>query len=606
MRRLLPLVFLLPAFVACRCQERLVQSCSEEVCDGTDNDCDGQVDEDLADIVCGTGVCKMTVPGCTDGRAPDCVAGTPSAETCNLLDDDCNGLVDDGMGVVRCGVGACARELPTCTNGMTPSCVPGTPISETCNMKDDDCDGEVDEGLFGESCGVGACRRSINLCGGVGVCTPGTPTTEVCNGIDDDCDGITDESNCVPPVVSCPGSLVARVGTQVMLTGTVVSANGATTTRWSVQTAPAGSMAMVSGTPPAATFTPDVAGDYTLRFCARDAMNVESCCSVMLTSSNCMTPPSPPAGTACGTSWDGRPIVTFPAIAAGVVYDLVDSAGARLASASAGANWLRPATRIAAGGPPPGAPTALGVRACLSNDAACCSMPTPLMVNVVEACSAPQAPTTTNIVFSEYVVNGEGSCAMMDCFECQAGEAIEVTNLSNCPVTLNGTHFKYRNASASTGSLRWMNFGAADIIPPRGVYVAIRGRNFAPMCSASLPMESTALYGLKISTLSMEGMNLCSGWFNNTGGGMSEMQIARGTVMTQADLNFSTTNMLARIAPYQTSSTSCTSTGFDAVDSCGTVVAASMPTAMLTPNQLGRLWHPCDAVVGASPACPRN
>ncbi|MBL8956674.1 MAG: hypothetical protein JNK82_38225 [Myxococcaceae bacterium] len=606
MRRLFLLSTLLPVFVACRCQERIVQTCTEEVCDGVDNDCDEQIDEDLADIVCGTGVCKMTVSACIDGKAPACVAGTPSAETCNQLDDDCNGLVDDGMGVIRCGIGACARELATCTDGMTPACVPGTPISETCNNKDDDCDGEVDEGLLGESCGVGACRRSINLCGGVGICTPGEPTTEICNGIDDDCDGVTDEGNCMPPVVMCPGSQVARVGTTAMLNGTVVSSNGAVTTRWVVQTAPAGSTAMVGGTAPMGTFTPDVAGDYTLRFCARDAMNVETCCTVALTSSNCMTPPSPPAGTACGTSWDGRPIVTFPAVAAGVVYDLVDAAGTRLASAPAGANWLRPATRIAAGGPVPGAPVSLGVRACLANDMACCSMPTALTVNVVEACTTPQMPTTTNIVFSEYVVNGEGSCASMNCFQCQAGEAIEITNLSNCPVTLSGTHFKYRNNNAAPGSLRWMNFGAADIIPPRGVYVAIRGRNFAPNCSAPLPAESSALYGLKISTLAMEGDNLCSGWFNNTGGGQSEMQIARGTVMDDGDLVFTPANALARIAPYQTGSMSCVSTGFDAVDSCGSVVASSMPTATLTPNQLGRLWHPCDAVVGATPTCPRN
>ena len=30
------------------------------------------------------------------------------------------------------------------------------------------------------------------------------------------------------------------------------------------------------------------------------------------------------------------------------------------------------------------------------------------------------------------------------------------------------------------------------------------------------------------------------------------------------------------------------------------------PTTNLSPNQLGRLWHPCDAVVAPVPACVRD
>jgi hypothetical protein len=32
-------------------------------------------------------------------------------------------------------------------------------------------------------------------------------------------------------------------------------------------------------------------------------------------------------------------------------------------------------------------------------------------------------------------------------------------------------------------------------------------------------------------------------------------------------------------------------------------VGGSEPTSVLIPNQLGRLWHPCDAVMNPSPAC---
>jgi hypothetical protein len=303
--------------------------------------------------------------------------------------------------------------------------------------------------------------------------------------------------------------------------------------------------------------------------------------------------------------------VQFTAVPAGLVYELSRVGSSTvLASAAASENHLRPATRIAPGGPPPGTSIALEVRACRAAEPTCCSATSPLSVNVVEACSTTIAPTASNVVLSEYITNGEGACgASGTCDTCQAGESIEITNLSNCPVSLDGHHFAYRNAAASSGSYRWMNFGPADVIPPRGVYVAIRNQQYAPTCRAPLPAESTALYGLRISTLTMQGVNLCSGWFNNTGGGLSELRLAPGAVPTGGPPDFTPAAALARIQPYLPASGSaaaCTSTGFDAVDSCGTVVGGSQPTTSLTPNQLGRLWHPCDAVLSPVPACVRN
>ncbi|MCK6546716.1 lamin tail domain-containing protein [Myxococcota bacterium] len=598
----------LTLLASCQCdQERLVQACAPEVCNRIDDDCDGDIDEGLAAITCGSGACQRTVEACVDGRPSECVPGDVTTEVCNGVDDDCNGLVDDGLGVARCGVGACARELASCSDGVASTCEPGPASPEICDGEDDDCDGQVDEGLLGDSCGVGACRRTVDLCGTSTVCEPGAPVDERCNGIDDDCDGEIDDGRCEAPRVACPVARTARVGDAVPLVGEVLSAGGPTRERWEVTTAPAGSRAAPE--PPdqrVSSFVPDVAGEYTFELCAIDDDGLEACCTTTLVVSDCTSPPAPPAGTTCDTSWDGRPIVTFPPVATGLRYELVSVAGSTLAAASAGANWMRPSARIAPGGPPPGAAIALEVRACVEDDPACCSTPTPLVVNVVEACTTPIAAAPANVLLSEYVVDGEGSCNPPDCFVCEAGEAIEITNLSNCPVTLDGNHFKYQNASASSGSVRWMNFGAADVIPPRGVYVAIRGRNFAPTCSASLPPESSGLYGLEISTLAMEGNNVCSGWFNNTGGGLSEMQLAIGTVMSQADLDFATSVVLTRVAPYVTAADACVSTGFDALDSCGNVTGGATPAATLDPNQLGRLWHPCDAVVGATPACVRD
>ncbi len=88
---------------------------SEEICDGKDNDCDGQVDENLTDT-CGTdkGVCEFGIQTCVDGAWGSCIGGTgPSEEVCNnTLDDDCNGIVDDGC---------FTPQNVTCQEGQIPN-----------------------------------------------------------------------------------------------------------------------------------------------------------------------------------------------------------------------------------------------------------------------------------------------------------------------------------------------------------------------------------------------------------------------------------------------------------------------------------------------------
>jgi putative metal-binding protein len=172
-----------------------------ETCNGLDDNCDGQIDEGNPSgggpcTVTGLlGVCAAGQYSCADGPRTCVQTVFPSTETCNGLDDDCDGSVDEDLGSTSCGLGACHVTVDNCVAGVPQTCVPGTPSTEVCNGIDDDCDGSTDEDLGRTSCGVGACAASVDNCvGGVTqTCHPGTPATEVCNGIDDDCDGSTDE-----------------------------------------------------------------------------------------------------------------------------------------------------------------------------------------------------------------------------------------------------------------------------------------------------------------------------------------------------------------------------------------------------------------------------
>ena len=70
------------------------EPCSEEVCDGVDNDCDGDTDEGVfsCESECGEGEAV-----CVDGQLQLCNAPQPSEEICDYQDNNCNGLVDEGQ-----------------------------------------------------------------------------------------------------------------------------------------------------------------------------------------------------------------------------------------------------------------------------------------------------------------------------------------------------------------------------------------------------------------------------------------------------------------------------------------------------------------------------
>ncbi len=199
---------------------------SIELCNGLDDDCDEGTDEGDpgGGFDCNTGLQGICAPGvtrCEDGEATCARLIEPgeAAEVCNGLDDDCDGEVDDGeswallgdgciVGVGECvAAGAFVCDPADPSGPPVCSAVPGDGVAEVCNGLDDDCDGESDEDAVwseaGEVCfvGDGICQRAgVSICDpaapeGPPVCSarPGTEGVEVCNGLDDDCDGDVDD-----------------------------------------------------------------------------------------------------------------------------------------------------------------------------------------------------------------------------------------------------------------------------------------------------------------------------------------------------------------------------------------------------------------------------
>ncbi|MCG3174077.1 MAG: hypothetical protein GMKNLPBB_02297 [Myxococcota bacterium] len=177
-----------------------------EICDGKDNDCDGQIDEDLfqdCSNKCGPGSQK-----CNTGTWSECTAPKPQPEVCDDKDNDCDGVADNG---VKNACGKCGPVPDEVCDGADNNCNGqvdegvlnacgkcGPTPDEVCDGADNNCDGQVDEGLdVGKECKStlqGVCAAGVITCeNGAAVCKSNVqPSPEACDGIDNDCDGTVD------------------------------------------------------------------------------------------------------------------------------------------------------------------------------------------------------------------------------------------------------------------------------------------------------------------------------------------------------------------------------------------------------------------------------
>ena len=242
-----------------------------ELCDLLDNDCDGQTDEDVnspCEITNPFGSCPGTV-FCQAGN-PICQGTPPSSEVCDGIDNNCNGEADEGFPDLdedslkncvdpdddndgwideedNCPVNANADQLDTDFDDLGDACDPdddndGTPdgqdcepllanvypfADEVCDGVDNDCDDAVDEASCDDqnSCtddtcsGTDGCLYVPNVAG----CNDGNPCTTgdsctagVCEGAFLACDDgkpcTTDSCDKTKGCVNAPNDLACSDG----------------------------------------------------------------------------------------------------------------------------------------------------------------------------------------------------------------------------------------------------------------------------------------------------------------------------------------------------------------------------------------------------------
>lgn len=144
---------------------------ADDNCNGIDDDCDGQIDEDA--------VCNREEANCFDGRDDD------SDGLFDCEDPDCAGSKDGSCDTLQPGI--CSFGTWTCQNGANVCMADNQPQVEVCDYLDNDCDGNIDEGFDADNDGYSICNGDCND-------NDTDINPSACDikydGIDQDCDGV--------------------------------------------------------------------------------------------------------------------------------------------------------------------------------------------------------------------------------------------------------------------------------------------------------------------------------------------------------------------------------------------------------------------------------
>ena len=174
----------------------------DEICDGLDNDCDGETDESFLED--GVPCDGDDDDGCEDGTTT-CVTGLlvcnddleSIVEVCDGVDNDCDGDLNEtfpeaGLACDGADSDSCEDGLIQCVNGVLECDDDVESVVEVCDGMDNDCDNDVDEDydLLTDKNNCGACGYICDLPNAVSTCENGDCAVLVCHDGYKNCDGV--------------------------------------------------------------------------------------------------------------------------------------------------------------------------------------------------------------------------------------------------------------------------------------------------------------------------------------------------------------------------------------------------------------------------------